>query len=90
MAIGEDPAIPLGWATLLGKPTYIEPGWPEAIGNHRFLMSVEDRGEPGTGIDRFWLEMRDKSGAVIEVMSMRNDAPDHAVTISGGNMVAPH
>ena len=90
LAIGEDPAIPLGWATLLGKSTYIEPGWDEAIGNHRFIMYVEDRGEPGTGADRFWLEIRDKGGAVIDVMSMENDAPTHTVTISGGNMVVPH
>jgi VCBS repeat-containing protein len=79
-----------GWASFTGKATYFEPGWPEPIGNHRFIAYVEDHNEPGTGIDRFWLETRDKQRNVIPVMSMATPAQDNAVPLEGGNIVAPH
>jgi hypothetical protein len=45
---------------------------------------------PGTGVDRFWIEVRDKDGNVILVMSPAHDAADNAVEFQGGNIVVPH
>lgn len=60
LALGQDPTIPMGWASFSGKGTYLEPGWLEPEGNYEFTSYVEDRNEPGTGIDRFWIEVLDK------------------------------
>ncbi|HSF80805.1 MAG TPA: hypothetical protein VLA49_06205, partial [Anaerolineales bacterium] len=77
------------WASFSGKATYLEPGWPEPIGNHEFLVYVEDHGEPGVGADRFWIEVKDKFGN-ITVIAMPREAIDHAVTLDGGNIIVPH
>ena len=63
---------------------------PEPEGNHDFIVYVEDWNEPGDGIDRFWIEMRDKQDNVIPVASMMRDAVDHTVPLAGGNVVVPH
>jgi hypothetical protein len=85
LSIGEsaDSSGPFGWASVTGKSTYLEPGWLEPIGNQDFLFYVEDRNEPGTGTDRFWIE------AVGELV-MSPPATENAVEINGGNIVAPH
>ncbi|MGD8362628.1 MAG: hypothetical protein PVJ04_14465, partial [Gemmatimonadota bacterium] len=88
LALGEDGTI--GWASFSGKSTYLEPGWPEPEGNHFFTAYVEDRGEPGAGVDRIWLEVKDRDGNVIAAMSMAREATDNAVTLGGGNIVVPH
>jgi hypothetical protein len=90
LALGEDPSIPKGWATFAGKSTYLEPGWPEPVGNHTFIVYVEDGNEPGTAVDRFWIEVLDKDNLVIPVMSMDPPAKDEATDILGGNIVVPH
>jgi hypothetical protein len=72
-----------GWASFSGKSTYQEPGWAEPIGNHRFVVYVEDRDEHGTGVDRFWIEV---DGG----MSMSSPAEANAIEIEGGNIVVPH
>jgi hypothetical protein len=78
------------WASFSGKATYQEPGWPEPIGNHEFLVYAEDRGEPGVGADQFWVEVHDKDGNVIPVMSMERPAAENTETLGGGNIVVPH
>jgi hypothetical protein len=78
----------IGWASFAGKSTYLEPGWPEPIGNYEFLVYVEDHNEPGTGVDRFWFEVRDKDR--IPDMSMAEPATTNAEYIQGGNIVVPH
>jgi hypothetical protein len=88
LALGQD--SDWGWASFSGKSTYLEPDWPEPIGNHEFVVYVEDRNEPGTGVDRFWIEVHDKDGIVIPAMSMPRDAPKNAVEIDDGNVVVPH
>jgi len=90
LALGEsiDPAF--GWASFSGKATYQEPGWLEPIGNHEFVVYVEDHGEPGSGSDQIWVETHDKDNAVIPVMSMDRPATDHTETLQGGNIVVPH
>ena len=94
LALGEfeDGDETYGWASFSGKSTYLEPGWPEPIGNHNFIAYVEDRNEPGSGVDRVWIEVWDKEGNVIPVMSMSGepDAASNAEEIGGGNLVVPH
>jgi hypothetical protein len=76
LALGEDPSVPFVWASFSGKSTYLQPDWEEPVGNHEFLAYVEDHNEPGTGVDRFWIEVRDKDRIVIPVMSMLEPATD--------------
>jgi len=92
LALGEagTPPDTFGWASFSGKSTYIEPGWPDAVGNHEFTVYVEDLGEPGAGFDRFWLEVRDKDRNDVPEMSMDEPADVNAATINGGNIVVPH
>jgi hypothetical protein len=87
LAIGE--ADGFGWASFSGKATYLEPGWVDPIGNHEFVVYVEDHGQSGDG-DRVWLEMHDKKKIIIPSLSMVRDAPDSATPINGGNIVVPH
>jgi hypothetical protein len=90
LAVGESQDPAFGWASFSGKCTYKDVDWLEPEGNHRFLTYVEDYGEPGKGVDRFWIEVYDKDGDVIEVMSMGRPAEINAMTIEGGNIVVPH
>ena len=87
LAIGE--ADGFGWASFSGKATYLEPGWEDAIGNHEFVVYVEDLGQRGDE-DRVWLEMHDKKRNVIPSLSMDRDAPDNATPIIGGSIIVPH
>jgi PKD repeat protein len=79
-----------GWASFSGKNTYLEPGMSEPVGNHTFLAYVEDHDEPGNGIDKFWIEVRDKDGLVIPDLSMARPGSAHAEEIQAGNIVVPH
>ena len=90
LALGQDPSVPMGGATFSGKATYLDPTMIEPEGNHTFIVYVEDRDEPGTGVDRFWIEVHDKAGEVIAESSLPRDAVDHAIELGGGNIVAPH
>jgi hypothetical protein len=77
------------WASFSGKATYQEPGWPDPIGNHRFVAYVEDHGEPGAGADRFWIEVKDKDGNIV-TLSMDPPAELNGTLLEGGNIVVPH
>jgi predicted GH43/DUF377 family glycosyl hydrolase len=90
LAIGESTDPPFGWASFSGKCTYKDKDWEEPEGNHGFLVYVEDYGEPGRGVDQFWIEVYDKDGNVIDVMSMDRPADDHTEILGGGNIVVPH
>ncbi len=79
-----------GWASFSGRNTYLDPSMVEPQGNHEFLVYVEDYGEPGAGIDRFWLRIFDKDDDVIVDISMDKPATTNAETIVGGNIVVPH
>jgi hypothetical protein len=79
-----------GWASFNGKSTYLQPGMPDPEGNHGFTAYVEDRDEPGSGNDRFWITTRAKDGSTIPAMSLPESAPDNAEALKGGNIVAPH
>ena len=57
------------------------------------MVYVEDHGEPGNDVDRFWIEVKDGNGNV--VLTLRLPPPDEdavasAVTLGGGNIVVPH
>jgi hypothetical protein len=81
---------PYGWASFSGKATYLAPGMIEAEGNHEFTAYVEDRGQPGAGADRFWLQVRDKDGNLIAELSLSPDARTNAIPLSAGNIVVPY
>jgi hypothetical protein len=92
LALGQFPGSEgaVGWAAFSGKATYLEPGWPEPEGNHEFLVYMEDHDELGSGIDRFWIEIKDKDGNVVPALSVDREAIDNAEEIGGGNIVVPH
>ena len=81
---------PVGWTLFSGKATYREPGWPEPIGSYNFTMYAEDRNEPGSGTDRFWIMTTDKAGVVTLPLSMAEPHKSNVVSISGGNIAIPH
>lgn len=87
LALGESNGF--GWASFSGKNTYQEPGWPDPIGNHTFVVYVEDHGESGDGADRFWIEVKDRGGNR-RSLSIPLDAVDNAEILGGGNIVVPH
>jgi hypothetical protein len=88
LALGDGSGF--GWASFSGKSTYLEPGWTDAMGNHQFVVYVEDHGEPGTGVDQFWLEVKDKDGNILDGLSMDRPATSNIETLTGGNIVVPH
>jgi hypothetical protein len=90
LSLGEVGNLVFGWASFSGKCNYKDKDWLEAEGNHEFLVYVEDHGEPGAGVDQFWIEVRDKDGNVIDVMPMDRQALDNTETLDGGNIVVPH
>jgi hypothetical protein len=79
-----------GWGSFSGKASYFEPGWFEAVGNYEFLVYIEDRNEPGNGVDRFWIEVKDKARNVVPVMSMPREATEHAEDLHDGEVFVPH
>ena len=79
-----------GFASFSGKATYLEPGVLEAIGNHEFLIYIEDRNEPGSGVDQFWIEVYDKIDNLIPLMLMERPANENKVPLQEGNIFVPH
>jgi|GEM_PF-3044267 len=76
-----------GWATANGKANYInERTMSDPIGNQQFLFYAEDHDEPGTGVDRFWVQAPTTDGE----LSLPSEAAAEAVEISGGNIAIPH
>jgi hypothetical protein len=90
VAIGEDLTVPMGWAVLSGKATYTT--WDAAagadvtLGGQAFTVYVEDRGEPGAGLDRVWMG----GPGVLKLPGTQTTARTSAVTLTGGNVAVPH
>jgi hypothetical protein len=80
----------VGWASIVGKAAYMEPGWASPLDDCTFIMYVEDWNEPGKGHDQVWLEVHDPDGVVIAATSMALPAVDNTETLAGGNIVVPH
>lgn len=89
-----------GWATFGGKSTFREPGLEE-LGNHGFMVYVEDHGGQGCAqdpSDEFWIQARNKEGRV--VLEVNGPDADPAGTdaasdgddepIACGNIAVPH
>lgn len=53
-------------------------------------MYAEDRDEPGSGTDRFWLETLDKEGPVVLPLSLAEPHKSGYVLIEGGDIAIPH
>ena len=87
---GQDLTVPMGWASFTGKATYLQPGWIDPVGNYSFIVYVEDRNQPGTGFDRFWVQIKDGGGNVVGTLSISPDGPSNAQSLTGGNIVVPH
>lgn len=82
LSLGSDSNVPMGWASFTGKANN-----NIVDGNYTFTVYVEDRNEPGTGTDRFWVHFKE---AALESVSLPNTAIDNAVNLNGGNIVVPH
>jgi len=54
------------------------------------LFHKAHRDEPGIGIDRHWIEVRDKDRNLIAATSMVSPASTMAVDLGGGNVFVPH
>ncbi|MGH7624757.1 MAG: Ig-like domain-containing protein, partial [Gemmatimonadaceae bacterium] len=90
LALGVDATVPMGWAALSGKATYTT--WDATAhgyvttGGQSFTVYVEDRGDPGTGVDRIWVG----GPATLSLPGSPATARSNAVTIAGGNISVPH
>jgi VCBS repeat-containing protein len=95
---GTDADGEYGWATVLGKATFREPGL-EDEGNHTVLLYTEDYGEQGCNqdpSDEFWIQVKDKDGVI--VLEINGDDPAGPDTETDGddeplvcgNIVIPH
>jgi hypothetical protein len=86
-------------ATIDGKATYGVPASEPSLapfcpgvwkcGGYSFRVYVEDITEPGTGADRYWIQLKDPNGAVVAKASLAAAAGDNAKVISGGNIQVP-
>jgi hypothetical protein len=90
VAVGEDGTVPMGWAVISGKASYTT--WDAAkssdvtTGGQSFTIYVEDRGEPGVGVDRVWMG----GPGVLTLPGTLATAKTSAVTLTGGNVAVPH
>jgi hypothetical protein len=88
-------------ATFQGKATYSVPTSDPKLapfctsdwkcGGYTFTVYVEDLKEPGSGSDRFWIQVKDPAGAIVAKVSMDaiGGAAPNAKTIVGGNIQVP-
>ena len=85
---------------LKGKATYQVPnGQPllwcgdRKCGNFNWTMYVEDQAEPGSGVDRFWLEVKDGSKTpptdIVVSLSLAQFPAANAKIIDNGNIQVP-
>jgi hypothetical protein len=79
------------------KATYQIPTGTLACGSNKcggysFNLYVEDLGEPGSGVDKFWIEVKDPNGALVAKVSMPRDGSGASLplTINQGNIQVPH
>ncbi len=80
-------------ATMTGKATLAAPitlpCGQAKCGNYSFTAYIEDRAEPGSGQDQFWLRVTDPGGHVVAAVSLPTPAAANALTLVGGNVQVP-
>ena len=82
--------MPMGWAVVSGKSTYT--AWDAAtssdvtLGGQAFTVYVEDRGDPGAGVERVWMG----GPGVLTLPGTLSAAKTSAVLLTGGNVAVPH
>lgn len=54
--------------------------------DHTAVVYVEDRGDPGAGLDRVWVEMRDAAGELVPEMTFDRPPTDTAEEIIAGEV----
>ncbi|MHB9133974.1 MAG: MBG domain-containing protein [Armatimonadota bacterium] len=79
--------LPMGWASFSGKCTFtsILSDVATTSGNIPFKVYVEDRNDPGTLTDRFWIQVTGCASLCLPTPPAAN-----SVAITGGNIVVPH
>ena len=83
-------------AVLKGKATYQVPVSQGLLscgsrkcGGYSWTVYVEDRQEPGSGYDKFWLEVKDSSNNVVAKLSLPQSPAANAKVIDHGNIQVP-
>jgi hypothetical protein len=83
-------------AVLKGKATYQVPSSQPALacglnkcGGYTWTLYVEDRQEPGSGFDRYWLEVMDPNNVVVQKLSLPQLPAPNAKVIDHGNIQVP-
>jgi len=96
LTITKDPTNAFWTAVLKGKATYQVPTSQPLLacgerrcGNYTWTMYIEDRREPGSGYDRFWIEVRDPSNALVTRLSLPAPPAANATIITDGNIQVP-
>jgi uncharacterized repeat protein (TIGR01451 family) len=90
-----------GWATFSGKATYVGPDVPDDSGNYTFTVYVEDNNQPNIGTDKFWTEVKNRTGNPMDGLHMDWPAATYSVavdqsvsidgnTVKGSNIFVPH
>ena len=79
--------LPMGWATFSGKCNYtsILSEVNTTVGNTLFKVYVEDRNEPGTLADLFWIQVTN-----CPMLWMAESTANNAIAIDSGSIFAPH
>jgi hypothetical protein len=98
LSIGRSADNSYGYATLLNwRATYSQPTpfmcgsqLATKCGGYTFTVYVEDHGEPGTGNDMYWIEVKDPSGVVMANVSLPRSGGQAVPTLlTGGNIQVP-
>ena len=74
-----------GYATFSGKSTFYNSLTLVNNGNQDFVVYVEDNNEPGSGVDKFWIQTNGLPDPLGTPASSTT-----AVNINRGNIVVPH
>jgi uncharacterized repeat protein (TIGR01451 family) len=100
-SVNDSSGKPLYWtATFTGKATYgVPPSQPplycgdRKCGGYTWTVYVEDRKEPGTGSDKYWIQAKDPNTPGTPLLTLISIAGTpanvYAKTIDGGNIQVP-